>query len=89
MSDDPNVDESMVTSFPVVLYKVSQDWINTLFNEFKQTVMSKALENDCSKDFLKNLNELNLDFSDESKIKVNISHHAAEKQEEVKIENPS
>lgn len=89
MSDDPHVDDSMVTSFPVVLYKVSRDWINTLFHEFKQTVMSKALENDCSKDFLKNLNELNLDFTDESKIKVNFSHQLAEKQEEVKSENPS
>lgn len=63
-----NAEEARTTIFPVVMYKVSKEWIDNLFNEIKRTVMTRAIECDCSKEFLADLNELELQFSNDANI---------------------
>lgn len=60
-------------AFPVTLYKVSREWIKNLFDEMKRNIMAQAINNDCPKHFLAELNGIELDFSDDARIKL-ITH---------------
>lgn len=70
---DPTQSETTgvtLKAFPVTMYKVTKEWIKNLFDEMKRTMMAQAIVHDCPKEFLAGLNALELDFSEDTRIKL-------------------
>ncbi len=63
MRDSLLEETSGTEEFPVVSYKVSKEWLLNLCSEIKQQLMSHAINQNCPKEFLTQLNQLTLDFS--------------------------